>query len=94
MILAGFGTALYALLFWYELSFGDVKGQHLIKVVCAASLLTVLGFQLIFSSFFLSLLGERGEQRDYPPALTPSPPATVGLAANRRTGSELSTRIS
>lgn len=56
MILMGLGAALYALLSWYDLSFGDIRDERIIKVVCAASLLTVLGFQFIFSSFFLYLL--------------------------------------
>ena len=58
LILTGLGSALYSLVSWYELSFGDIHGERLVKIVCAASLLTVLGFQLIFSSFFLYLLDQ------------------------------------
>jgi hypothetical protein len=69
LILAGLGAALYALLYWYDLSFGQIQDERLIKVVCAASLLTVLGFQVIFSSFFLYLLDqstEMAERADWP----------------------------
>jgi hypothetical protein len=58
MILLGLGAAFYALLSWYDLSFGEVREGRLIKVVCAASLLAVLGFQFFFSSFFLYLLDQ------------------------------------
>jgi glycosyltransferase involved in cell wall biosynthesis len=61
LILAGLGAAIYALVSWYELSFGEIAGARIIKLVCAASLLAVLGFQLIFSSFFLYLLDQPGE---------------------------------
>jgi glycosyltransferase involved in cell wall biosynthesis len=64
LILAGLGAALYALLYWYNLSFGQIQDERLIKVVCAASLLTVLGFQLIFSSFFLYLLDQSTEMAE------------------------------
>src|SRR5262249_53253238 len=60
LIMAGLGLAFYALFSWYELSFGEIVGERLIKFVCGASLLTVVGFEIIFASFLLSLL-------DYPP---------------------------
>lgn len=56
LVIVGLGLALYATVGWYELSFGEIVGVRLIKFVCGASLLTVLGFQLIFSSFFLYFL--------------------------------------
>lgn len=55
-VVGGLGAAVYALLYWYHLSFGVITGDMLIKIVCAASFLAVLGFQLIFSSFFICLL--------------------------------------
>ena len=39
LIIVGLGLALYALLSWYELSFGEILGERLIKFVCGASLL-------------------------------------------------------
>jgi glycosyltransferase involved in cell wall biosynthesis len=66
LILIGLGSAFYSLFFWYELSFGEIQGESLIKVICAASLLTVLGFQLIFSSFFLYLLDQPTETAEQP----------------------------
>src|SRR2546430_16169008 len=52
LVVLGLSAGIYALLYWYRLSFGEIPGDLLIKVVCAASFLMVLGFQLIFSSFF------------------------------------------
>jgi hypothetical protein len=62
----GVGIALYALVYWYELSFGRVEGETLLKIVCAASFLNALGFQLVFSSFFIYLL----EQQSNSPAVS------------------------
>ncbi len=61
LVLCGFATALYALIYWYELSFGEIPGDILIKVVCSASFLAVLGFQLIFAAFFICLLDQAPE---------------------------------
>jgi len=61
LIVCGFGAALYALIYWYELSFGELPGDLLIKAVCSASFLAVLGFQLIFSAFFICLLDQAAE---------------------------------
>jgi glycosyltransferase involved in cell wall biosynthesis len=58
-IAVGFGTACYALLHWYSLSFGPLEGDSLIRVVCAAAFLISVGFQLAFSSFFIYLLDQR-----------------------------------
>ena len=58
LVICGFGAALYALIYWYELSFGQLPGDILIKVVCSASFLAVLGFQLIFAAFFICLLDQ------------------------------------
>jgi hypothetical protein len=58
LIVLGLGAAVYALVYWYRLSFGEIAGDALIKTVCGASFLAVLGFQLIFSSFFICLLDQ------------------------------------
>ena len=58
LIAVGFGAAFYALLYWYNLSFGRIEGEDLIKVVCVASVSIALGFQLVFASFFIYLLDQ------------------------------------
>ena len=58
LVVCGFGAALYAVTYWYELSFGEIPRDILIKVVCSASFLAVLGFQLIFAAFFICLLDQ------------------------------------
>jgi glycosyltransferase involved in cell wall biosynthesis len=58
LVVLGLGAAVYALVYWYRLSFGEIAGDALIKTVCGASFLAVLGFQLIFSSFFVCLLDQ------------------------------------
>jgi glycosyltransferase involved in cell wall biosynthesis len=67
LVLSGLATATYGLCYWYSLSFGPVEGDTLIRIVCAASVLITIGFQLIFSAFFMLLLnqqpGQIGSQR-------------------------------
>jgi glycosyltransferase involved in cell wall biosynthesis len=58
LVLSGVGIAAYALCYWYSLSFGPVQGDLLIRVVCAASVLISIGFQLIFSAFLMLLLDQ------------------------------------
>jgi hypothetical protein len=65
LILVGLGLAVYALFSWYGLSFGQIIGERLIKIVCGASLLTVLGFQLVFASFLLTLLHHPNETHEH-----------------------------
>jgi glycosyltransferase involved in cell wall biosynthesis len=61
LVLSGLGIAAYGLYHWYSLSFGPVEGDTLIRVVCAASVLISIGFQLIFSAFFMLLLDQLGQ---------------------------------
>jgi hypothetical protein len=61
LITSGFAVAFYALVYWYDRSFGLIDDQVLVKVVCAASLLIAVGFQFLFSSFFVYLLDQRPE---------------------------------
>jgi glycosyltransferase involved in cell wall biosynthesis len=58
LIVFGVAAALYALISWYELSFGEIQGELLTRLACSASFLAVLGFQLIFAAFFISLLDQ------------------------------------
>jgi hypothetical protein len=59
LVIAGGTIACYGLFYWYRLSFGPVLGEKLIRIVCAASVLMSIGFQLIFSSFFMYLLNQQ-----------------------------------
>jgi hypothetical protein len=60
LIAIGAGTAIYALLYWYNLfRFGKVEGEPLIKNVCAANFLFGVGFQFVFASFLIYLLDQQ-----------------------------------
>jgi hypothetical protein len=59
LALSGLATAVYALFYWYRLSFGPVEDDILIRVVCAASVLLSIGFQLFSSAFFMLLLDQQ-----------------------------------
>jgi glycosyltransferase involved in cell wall biosynthesis len=59
LVLSGLAIAVYGLFFWYSLSFGPVEGDTLIRIVCAASVMISIGFQLIFSAFFMLLLDQQ-----------------------------------
>src|SRR5262249_43943915 len=61
LITSGLAVAVYALVYWYDRSFGPIDDQVLVKVVCAASFLIAVGFQFLFSSFFVYLLDQRPE---------------------------------
>jgi glycosyltransferase involved in cell wall biosynthesis len=62
LVLSGLVVAIYGLVYWYRLSFGPVEGEILIKVVCAASVLISIGFQLIFSAFLMLLLDQPSKE--------------------------------
>ena len=59
LVLSGLAIAAYGLFYWYSLSFGPVEGDTLIRTVCAASVLISIGFQLIFSAFFMLVLDQQ-----------------------------------
>jgi glycosyltransferase involved in cell wall biosynthesis len=61
LVVGGLGAAIYALIYWYHLSFGEITAAILVKIVTTASFLAVLGFQLIFSSFFIYVLDHASE---------------------------------
>jgi glycosyltransferase involved in cell wall biosynthesis len=58
LVSSGLVMTFYGLFYWYGLSFGPVEGDSLIKIVCAASVLISIGFQLIFSAFLMLLLDQ------------------------------------
>jgi glycosyltransferase involved in cell wall biosynthesis len=59
MTLAGVAASLYAVGIWRAHSFGALDPFRTLRIVIPAATLIVLGFQTIFSSFFLSVLGLR-----------------------------------
>ena len=61
-IMTGLGVAFYALLYWYHRSFGKIDDEAFIKVVCSASFLTAVGFQVVFSSFFIYSVDQETKQ--------------------------------
>jgi glycosyltransferase involved in cell wall biosynthesis/uncharacterized membrane protein YidH (DUF202 family) len=61
LITTGVAFACYGLFYWYRLSFGIVEGNTLIRIVCAASVMMSMGFQLIFAAFFMLLLDPQSE---------------------------------
>jgi glycosyltransferase involved in cell wall biosynthesis len=61
-IMTGLGVAFYALLYWYHRSFGRIDDEAFIKVVCSASFLTAVGFQVVFSSFFIYSVDQETKQ--------------------------------
>jgi len=77
LVTVGLALACYGLFYWYQFSFGPVAGETLIRIVCAASALVSMGFQLIFAAFFMLLidqpLGQVGSSVEVRPLEPPSP---------------------
>jgi len=57
IMLGGFGLAVYSVLRWKGVHFGDLNPEQLMRVVASALVMIVLGAQITLSSFFLSILG-------------------------------------
>jgi glycosyltransferase involved in cell wall biosynthesis len=55
----GLGATLYAVGVWGQHHFGALDPAQMLRVVIPATLLLTLGFEVILSSFFLSVLGLR-----------------------------------
>lgn len=52
----GLGGAIGSVLFWEQLGFGGLDASQVMRVVIPSGLCLALGFQLVLSGFFLSLL--------------------------------------
>jgi glycosyltransferase involved in cell wall biosynthesis len=61
MLLAGLAGAAYSLGLWSLASFGALNPEVTLRVVAPAATAMIVGLQLIFSSFFLGVLGLRRE---------------------------------
>jgi len=59
LVVLGIGGSLFALSNWARASFGPMNSERLLRVVLPSVFALVLGAQVIFSSFFLSILGLR-----------------------------------
>ena len=65
-ILIGLASEFGAFAYWDSLSFGAVEHAWFIRVVATASTLTILGFQVLYSSFLLYLLDYVGRKARQP----------------------------
>jgi len=56
LLMSGFASSIYALGYWKILSFGPLNPIRTLRIVIPAATLLALGCQVVFSSFFLSIL--------------------------------------
>jgi glycosyltransferase involved in cell wall biosynthesis len=59
LVLLGMAGSIYAVRIWEESSFGPLQPSKTLRTVIPAILMLMLGFQIILSSFMLSILGLR-----------------------------------
>ena len=59
LLVAGFAGSIYALVAWDTRAFGPLDPSSTFRLVIPAGTALLLGFQIVFSSFFLSVLGLR-----------------------------------
>ena len=59
MILLGFASSVGALIYWGENFFGDIDPTFSMRLVIPGAVLSTLGFQTFFASFFLSILNTK-----------------------------------
>ncbi len=62
LLLSGLGLAVYALASWEAQGFGSLAFRESMRVVVASSTAILLGFQIIYSSFFVSILDIRASR--------------------------------
>ena len=59
LLLLGVGGTLFAVSGWARGSFGALDAEHMLRIVMPSVFCLTMGVQIIFSSFFLSILGLR-----------------------------------
>jgi glycosyltransferase involved in cell wall biosynthesis len=59
LTLAGLAGSIFAVSGWAQTSFGALDPAHMLRIVMPSVFALTLGVQIIFSSFFLSILGLR-----------------------------------
>jgi len=57
LLLMGVGMLGYAVFLWHATGFGHLSPTHMLRVTLPSATLLMLGVEVIFGSFFLSLLG-------------------------------------
>lgn len=57
MVIAGTAGSIYALVVWNSRSFGPLDPFQMMRTVLPAMTLLILGCEIVFASFFLSVLG-------------------------------------
>lgn len=63
LLVAGLGGSLFATLRWANDNFGDLDPFHVMRITIPSTLLLTLGAQIVFWSFYLSLLRIQWSQR-------------------------------
>jgi hypothetical protein len=56
LLMIGLGVATYSAYIWSQSGFGPMNPFVLVRLVAAALVLITLGFEIVLSSFFLSIL--------------------------------------
>jgi glycosyltransferase involved in cell wall biosynthesis len=59
LILLGFASSLGALIYWSKNLFGDIDPTFSMRLVIPGAVLFAVGFQILFASFFLSILNTK-----------------------------------
>jgi glycosyltransferase involved in cell wall biosynthesis len=62
MILLGFASSLGAVIYWSENRFGDIDPTFSMRLVIPGAILFTLGFEILFASFFISILNIKLKQ--------------------------------
>lgn len=62
VFLAGLIASIYALFFWYRTDFGNLVPASALRISLPAVTALLLGIEIVFASFFLSLLGNVGTE--------------------------------
>ena len=57
LILGGLAASAYAVGFWRTAAFGPLDPQVSLRIVAPSATALIVGLQLVFSSFFLGILG-------------------------------------
>ncbi|MEE8252223.1 MAG: hypothetical protein V3R24_10840, partial [Gemmatimonadales bacterium] len=57
VLVGGFVAAVYAVGFWGRAAFGPIDPTISLRIVIPSATAMVLGLQVVFSSFFLTVLG-------------------------------------
>lgn len=58
-ILLGFASSLGALLYWSQNRFGNIDPTYSMRLVIPGAVLFAVGFQILFASFFISILNTK-----------------------------------